>query len=71
MLGGWRASGGRSGAAQARALGDRLPLPAIAGLACVVMTAGTLRLHEVVEAQGAAPWSYCVQNRCCSSRSCW
>jgi NADH-quinone oxidoreductase subunit H len=33
-------------------------LPALAGFACVVMTVGTLRVHEIVEAQGAAPWNW-------------
>lgn len=60
MLGGWR-EGGRwsliAGIKRALAvLGCQLP--ALAGMACVVMTAGTLRVQEIVEAQGAAPWSW-------------
>lgn len=33
-------------------------LPAVAGFACVVITTGTLRVHEIVESQGALPWTW-------------
>jgi NADH-quinone oxidoreductase subunit H len=60
MLGGWRASGRWSLlAGLQRALGVfACQLPAIAGFACVVMSAGTLRVGEIVEAQSAAPWGF-------------
>ena len=60
MLGGWRERGRWSlvaGTKRALAvLGCQLP--ALAGFACVVMSAGTLRIAEIVETQSAAPWGW-------------
>jgi NADH-quinone oxidoreductase subunit H len=60
MLGGWRECGRWSLiAGLKRALAVlACQIPAIAGFACVVMSAGTLRVREIVEAQGAAPWGF-------------
>jgi NADH-quinone oxidoreductase subunit H len=60
MLGGWREQRRWSlfaGLKRALAvLGCQIP--ALAGIACVVMTTGTLRVHEIVEVQAAAPWRW-------------
>jgi NADH-quinone oxidoreductase subunit H len=60
MLGGWRECGRWSLLAGLRRALAVLAcqLPALAGFACVVMAAGTLRVREIVEAQAAAPWGF-------------
>lgn len=62
MLGGWRAGRGWSlisGVKSALAILS-YQLPALIAIACVVMTAGSTRLSDIVEAQGGAPWRWYV-----------
>jgi NADH-quinone oxidoreductase subunit H len=62
MLGGWRSGRGWSLVSGVKAALSILSyqLPALAAIACVVMTAGSTRLSDIVEAQGAAPWHWFV-----------
>ncbi len=62
MLGGWREGRRWSLVSGVKAALSILSyqLPALAAIACIVMTAGSTRLSDIVEAQGAAPWHWYV-----------